>query len=150
MKQKSLFLFLLLAMMFVLAACSGGEDTNQDTGMEENAGQGAENGEGTTDEGTTDGDGTEDNGDAAANAINISAVNWEFDKEEYMVKAGEPVTLNFKSEEGVHGLAIEGTDINIQQDGQQEVTLEPGEYKVYCSIPCGQGHANMTATLVVQ
>lgn len=137
MKQKSMFLFLLLAMMFVLAACGGGENTS----MEENTGQGAENVEGVTEEG---------NGDEATNSINISAANWKFDKEEYTVKGGEPITLNFENEEGAHGIAIEGTDVNIQQEGQQEVTLEPGEYKIYCNIPCGQGHSNMTATLVVQ
>lgn len=137
MKQKNLLLILFLAMVLVLSACGGGGDTSQDNDINENASQGTENGEGT--------------GDASANSITISATNWDFDKEEYIVKSGEPVTIHFKSVEGVHGIGIEGTEVqNILDDGQQEVTLEPGEYRIYCSIPCGQGHADMTATLVVQ
>jgi cytochrome c oxidase subunit 2 len=135
-KRKNLFFSsLLLVITLVLSACAGGSD---------DASQGQDTG---TDEGTIV---EKDNDNASENSLNISAANWKFDKEEYTVKAGEPVTIDYKNEQGAHGLAIEGTDINIQQDGQQEVTLEPGEYKIYCSIPCGQGHADMTATLVVQ
>jgi cytochrome c oxidase subunit II len=138
MGRKSVLLFIFSAMVLILAACGGGEQEESEgtDSIAENAGQETTE----TEEATTE----------VASSIDISASNWEFDKEEYVVKAGEPITLNFTSEEGVHGIGIEGTDINIQQDQQEEVTLEPGEYKIYCNVPCGQGHADMTATIIVQ
>lgn len=138
MGRKSVLLFIFSAMVLILAACGGGEQ--EESGGTDNIAENAGQERTETEEATTE----------VASSIDISASNWEFDKEEYVVKAGEPITLNFTSEEGVHGIGIEGTDINIQQDQQEEVTLEPGEYKIYCNVPCGQGHADMTATIIVQ
>ncbi|MBU9721219.1 MULTISPECIES: cytochrome C oxidase subunit II [Bacillaceae] len=81
--------------------------------------------------------------------VEIQSFNWEFDQEVYTVSAGE-VTIGHTNQEGHHGIGIEGTDISINGDGSQTAQLEPGEYRIYCNIPCGQGHADMVATLVVE
>jgi cytochrome c oxidase subunit 2 len=88
---------------------------------------------------------------ASGSTINIEASNWKFNQDRFEVKAGEPVTINFKSAEGFHGLGIEGMDFDIQKEGSKTVTFDkPGEYKIFCNIPCGPDHGKMTATLVVK
>ncbi|WP_066187245.1 MULTISPECIES: cupredoxin domain-containing protein [Gracilibacillus] len=81
--------------------------------------------------------------------VAITASNWEFDQEEYTVPAGE-VTVSLTNDEGMHGVEIEDTNILIEGDGEATDELEPGEYHIRCSIPCGEGHSDMTATLIVE
>lgn len=84
------------------------------------------------------------------NTIDIKATNFEFDKEEYRVKTGE-VTINFYSVEGVHGIEILKTKIDLRDGQSTTVTFdEPGEYEIICNIPCGIGHAKMFAKLIVE
>ena len=82
-------------------------------------------------------------------AVKIIADNWTFDKETYVVPAGE-VTVHLKNNEGFHGIAIEGTDIAIEGDGYYTTTLKPGEYTIICNVICGTGHYDIIATLVVE
>ncbi|GAB2532116.1 cytochrome C oxidase subunit II [Gracilibacillus alcaliphilus] len=112
-----------LSLALMLAAC-GGDDTENNTSPETE---------------------TNENGEA----VNITASNWEFDQEEYTASAGE-VVVNLSNEDGYHGIEIDGTDIAIDGDGSATATLEAGEYTIRCSIPCGTGHNDMVATLVVQ
>lgn len=83
--------------------------------------------------------------------MEIIASNWEFDKEIYAIRAGEPITLTVNSIEGVHGIEIRHTSYtNIGNNKPTEVVIsEPGTYTIVCSIPCGQGHRTMQAKLVV-
>ncbi|MFC5591635.1 cupredoxin domain-containing protein [Sporosarcina soli] len=119
----------LLSVLFVLAAC-GGKEAGDETGQVDNTG---------TTEGST-----------ASNEINITAVNFEFNQEEYTVKAGEEVKVLFANEEGMHGITIAGLDVDIKGDGEATFTpTEPGEYTIYCNLPCGTGHADMKSTLIV-
>lgn len=127
--KRWLLATVLLSVLFVLAAC-GGKDTSKDTEQVENTGSSDET--------------------VVNNEINISAINFEFDLEEYTVKAGEKVKISFVSEEGMHGIAIDGHDVDIKGDGEVTFTpTEPGEYTIYCNIPCGAGHADMKSILVV-
>lgn len=125
--KKAVFSAMFIALLLVLAACGGG---------------------GNADGGDTT-EGTESEGGSSSTTVDVTATNWEFDQENYTVPPGE-VTFNLTNEEGQHGLTIDGTDLNIEDDGTGKVTLEPGEYTIRCSIPCGQGHANMTSTLTVE
>ncbi|UUI04331.1 cytochrome C oxidase subunit II [Oceanobacillus jeddahense] len=111
-----------LLCMFLLGACSS--DSNEDNEAEESTNENAEE-------------------------LTIKAFNWQFDQGEYTVPAGE-ITVYLSNEEGHHGIEIEGTDISIEGDGSASDTLEAGEYTIRCSIPCGEGHSDMIATLVVQ
>src|SRR5690625_4874235 len=87
----------------------------------------------------------------SSDLFEIVATNWDFDQAEYTVTAGEEVKITLVNEEGMHGIAIDGLDVDIQGDGDATfIPEEPGEYKIYCNIPCGQGHNDMVSTLIVQ
>ena len=91
-------------------------------------------------------------GDVETNqVVDIIATNFAFNQDKWYVKAGEEVTVNLKSEEGIHGIAIEGLNVEIKEsEGTIKFTPEkPGEYKIYCNIFCGAGHEDMVSTLVV-
>ncbi|PID14812.1 MULTISPECIES: cupredoxin domain-containing protein [unclassified Sporosarcina] len=127
--KKWLLATVLFSALFVLAAC-GGKDTGDATGQVEN----------TAPSETSN----------VSNEINITGINFEFDQAEYTVKAGEEVTITYKNEEGMHGIAIDELDVDIKDDGEATFTpTEPGEYTIYCNIPCGAGHADMKSTLII-
>lgn len=85
------------------------------------------------------------------NQLNIKATNFTFDKNEYVVKAGDEVTIKFTSTEGYHSMAIDDFDVHIQGSGEASFTpKKPGRYKIYCNVYCGSGHEQMISTLVVQ
>jgi len=90
---------------------------------------------------------------AAENTLEIVAHNWEFDKPEYVVEAGKTMTLALKNEQGLHGISVSGLGVELQGANlSQEVTFgEAGEvYEITCIVLCGEGHAEMTAKIVVQ
>ncbi|GGF27166.1 hypothetical protein GCM10010954_27770 [Halobacillus andaensis] len=118
--KKGIFAFLVIVLMFTLAACGSG-DEKVDGGEAEAAGE----------------------------TVDIKASNWEFNEESYIASAGE-ITFNLTNEEGMHGIEIEGADINIDNEGSATATLEPGEYTITCSIVCGTGHEEMVSTLIVE
>ncbi|WP_028784577.1 cupredoxin domain-containing protein [Thalassobacillus devorans] len=125
--KKFLGSIVLVSLLVILAACGGNENGAEDNQQES----------------------TEE--EASGEKLDIIATNFQFNENEYTVKAGEPVTINLSNEEGQHGVAIEDFDVNIQGDGESTFTPEePGEYTIYCSVPCGEGHSDMTSTLVVQ
>ena len=127
--KKWLLSAVFLSVLLVLAAC-GGKDTSNDSGQVENTGSSDEA--------------------VVSNEVNISAINFEFDQAEYTVKSGEEVKIIFANEEGMHGIAIDGLDVDIKGDGEATFTpTEPGEYIIYCNIPCGAGHDDMKSTLIV-
>ncbi|MDQ0061143.1 cupredoxin domain-containing protein [Paenibacillus harenae] len=120
-----------LCLVAVLAAC-GAKSDNQESN---NAG----NGEAVA----------ADSG-ATGEAVVITASNWEFDQKEYKIKAGEATNITLKSTDGVHGVKIDKVD-NIANGQTKTVTVaEPGTYEMICSVPCGNGHRQMKATLVVE
>jgi len=137
--RKGLLATILFGLILVLAACGG----NEDSGTEDTGGNDATEQEQAGDNGTAE--------DTTNNDLDITATNFEFDEEAYTVQAGEEVKIALTNEDGMHGLAIDDFDVNIEGDGEATFTPdEPGEYTIYCSIPCGQGHDDMTSTLVVK
>src|SRR5699024_4556610 len=124
--------------MLVLAACGGSNnDGNTNDGVDNSAEQ------------TEDSSSSENT--TANNDFEIKATNWDFDQAEYVVEAGEEVNVTLVNEEGMHGIAIDDLDGNVDGDGDATFTTkELGEYKIYCSVPCGKGHDDMTSTLIVQ
>jgi cytochrome c oxidase subunit 2 len=118
--------------MLILVACSGNDDSQGNKGNDQQGELTSEN-------------------QGSNNELNIEATNFQFNEEKFVVKSGEEVMINFTSKEGVHGLAIDDFNINISDEGKATFTPDkPGEYLIYCSIPCGSGHADMKATLVVE
>lgn len=119
MKKPILILFTVMGIM-LLSACGGGEENTSSNGKKS----------------------------GGESTVTIEASNWQFDKEEYNATAGD-VTINLKNAEGYHGITIDGTNVKIDGEGKATANLEPGEYTIRCSIMCGEGHGEMTATLVV-
>lgn len=122
--KKFSIITMFISLLFVLAACGGDDKTS---GSEDTSG------------GTS----------SASNTVELVATNWNFEKDSYTVPAGE-VTIKLVNEEGYHGITIDGTDVAINGEGTATATLEPGEYKVVCSVPCGDGHEEMTTQLIVE
>ena len=116
---------MLLSLLFILAACGGHDDHPSEN----------EN---------TSGDAS-----STSNTVELVATNWDFEKDSYTVPTGE-VTIKLINEEGYHGITIDGTDVAINGEGTATATLEPGEYQVICSVPCGDGHHEMVAQLIVE
>src|SRR5699024_197883 len=124
--KRNILFTLLLGVVLVLAACSG-DNTNQqsESGSQEES--------------------------SPASQIDITASNFEFDHGEYTVNAGEETKVTLTNADGMHGIVIDGLDVSIEGEGEATFTPdEPGEYTIYCNIPCGQGHDEMISTLVVQ
>lgn len=132
--KRSILVTLFLSLILVLAACGGDDNSGTTDNDVDNSTEETESSEGTT-----------------SNEIEIKASNFELNPSEYMVNAGEKVKLTLTNVEGMHGIAIDELDVNIEGDGEVVFTPEaPGEYTIYCNIPCGQGHSDMVATLIVQ
>lgn len=86
--------------------------------------------------------------------INLTAKNFSFEGENgentFYVKAGQEVTLNLINEEGTHGIMIPDLDVQLDKEGTVTFTpAETGEHELLCSIFCGAGHGDMTASIVV-
>jgi plastocyanin len=86
--------------------------------------------------------------------INLVAKNFTFEgdngEKTFYVKAGEEVSLTLKNDEGMHGIIIPDLDVQLDEEGTVTFTpTEAGEYELFCSIFCGDGHGDMTASIVV-
>jgi cytochrome c oxidase subunit II len=132
LEMKKLWMMLLAVVLVgALSACGGGGQTSDNSGSDTSAQTG---------------------GDAAGATVelNIDATNFKFDQEEYRLKAGETVNVNFTSSQGMHGLKINGLDIELQDGQSSTFVAEKGEYVIECSIMCGTGHSAMKAKLIVE
>ncbi|WP_186578906.1 cupredoxin domain-containing protein [Aquibacillus kalidii] len=119
--KKVMLTIILSALVFFLAACGGNDSDSSNTSSESGSGT----------------------------PVDLVASNWEFDQDTYTVPAGD-VTFNLKNKEGFHGIKVEGTDVTIEGEGSATTNLEAGEYTIRCVVPCGTGHAEMSAKLVVE
>ncbi|WP_416151151.1 cytochrome C oxidase subunit II [Salipaludibacillus sp. HK11] len=117
--KKKIFSSLIFASILVLSAC-GGDNESEEASSNSGAGE----------------------------TVEITATNWDIETDVTTVEAGE-VTFTLVNDEGHHGISIEGTDLTIDGEGSDTVTLEPGEYTIICTIPCGEGHEEMTAVITV-
>ncbi|MCF3942274.1 cytochrome C oxidase subunit II [Oceanobacillus alkalisoli] len=135
--KRSILVTLILSLILVLAAC-GGDDNSSTT---DNDG----------DNSTEETESTSSSEETTFNEIEIQASNFELDLSETTVTAGEEVKLSLTNVEGMHGISIDELDVSVEGDGEAVFTPEePGEYTIYCNIPCGQGHSDMVAKLIVQ
>ncbi|GAA3407246.1 cupredoxin domain-containing protein [Paenibacillus hodogayensis] len=84
--------------------------------------------------------------------LKITASNFQFDQPEYKVKKGETLQVVLKNKEGTHGIDIAKLGISLSgKDLSKEVTFDTaGTYEILCSVPCGTGHVNMKAKLIVE
>lgn len=146
MKRKKSWLFFgFLALIFILSACGNSDNEDKPSENEKEM----EN----MDMEDSSGDSASSN-EALGEEVSVVASNWEWEMSKTEFKVGEPVTFSIKGEQGLHGFAIQRTDIDeqIPEGETKEVTWIPdktGEYTLVCSIVCGSGHGDMVQTIIV-
>lgn len=88
--------------------------------------------------------------------IEVVARRFAFEPAEVDVTVGERVRLLVRSADGVHGVEIEQFRVNKEiPRGGKPVAIEftasqEGRFPILCSEYCGDGHEEMTGTLVVR
>lgn len=92
---------------------------------------------------------------AEPRVIEVVARRYAFEPAEIEVAAGERVRLMVTSGDGLHGFEIKRFRVSKEiPRGSAPVAIEftpsePGRFPILCSVFCGDGHNDMTGTLVV-
>lgn len=91
---------------------------------------------------------------AEPRVVKISAKRFEFTPSEVRVRKGESIVLELTSLDRKHGFELPAFKIrkDIVPKEVTRVTLTPGEagtYAFHCDVFCGDGHEDMTGTIVV-
>ena len=96
-------------------------------------------------------------GQQSRRVIEITAERFEFWPGEIRVDVGEEVELRVTSEDTIHGLRIESTEVNVtvpkRGKGSAVATFRadvPGRFTFECSRMCGAGHHFMRGELIVR
>jgi cytochrome c oxidase subunit 2 len=92
---------------------------------------------------------------SAPREIEIKCRRFEFVPDRITLKQGEPVTLKLSTEDVAHGLYVRDLKINeVVEPGEvREISLVPeseGTYRGSCQKFCGEEHAKMKLTIVVE
>lgn len=85
----------------------------------------------------------------------LVAQTWSFSPSEVRVPVGAEVEIVATSRDVIHGLAIQGTTVNLMLiPGRVGRTVarfrEPGEYLFVCHEYCGIGHHLMAGKVIVE
>lgn len=80
---------------------------------------------------------------------------WSFVPNEIRIPAGSEVTFTTTSADVLHGLAIEGTRVNLMLIPGQITKFtyrfeNPGEHLIICHEYCGLGHHVMSGKVIVE
>lgn len=86
--------------------------------------------------------------------IRIVAKRFTYTPSEVTLKKGEPVVLELTSEDRVHGFKLPafGIRTDVRPKEVARVPLTPdrtGTFTFACDVFCGDGHDDMTGTIVV-
>jgi len=86
--------------------------------------------------------------------IHITAKNFTFTPDTITLKKGEPVVLVLSSQDRKHGFSMRGFGIraDINPGGSAHIRFTPnktGTFTFSCDVFCGEGHEDMTGTMVV-
>ena len=87
-------------------------------------------------------------------AVRVVAKRFSFTPSEIRLKKGEPVVLELVSEDRPHGFKLPAFKIRVDVLPKEitRVPLTPdktGTFTFACDVFCGDGHEDMTGTLVV-
>ncbi|WP_428670579.1 cupredoxin domain-containing protein [Reyranella sp.] len=90
-----------------------------------------------------------------SNEVTIAASRFEFTPETVKAKVGQPLTFVLTSLDRIHGFKMPelGIRTDIVPDRETRVTItptKPGSFVFFCDIFCGDGHEDMSGTLVVE
>jgi heme/copper-type cytochrome/quinol oxidase subunit 2 len=86
--------------------------------------------------------------------IRIQANSFEFTPGEIRVNQGDTVTLEVVSQDVVHGVYVDGYNLQVTADPGQTARLtfvagRPGVFRLRCSVTCGALHPFMIGKLHV-
>ncbi len=84
----------------------------------------------------------------------IDATSFAFSPAVLAVNPGDKVTIELASTDVVHGLYVDGYDVNVTADPGQPATLsfladKSGTFRLRCSVTCGALHPFMLGNLQV-
>ena len=90
----------------------------------------------------------------AEREIHITAKKFEFTPDTVTLKKGEPVVLMFSSQDRKHGFNLRafGIRADVNPGGTAQIRFTPdktGKFTFSCDVFCGEGHEDMTGTIVV-
>jgi len=96
-----------------------------------------------------------DQQDTDERVVRITASRFEYDPPRIELRKGEPVTLELISLDRIHGFNIPDlglrTDVLPEQPVRVQFTPKySGTYTFLCDIFCGDGHDEMSGTIVVK
>ena len=84
----------------------------------------------------------------------IDASRWEYMPAEIKVNRGDRVTLKLTSTDVVHGLSVDGYDVEMTADPGQTASVSfvadrPGAFRFRCTVTCGNLHPFMIGKIYV-
>ena len=87
--------------------------------------------------------------------VHMDASSWAFTPNSITLKRGEKVTLELTGVSGDHGIGIPDLGINQKFSAGETVSVaiptdKTGSFNFRCNVPCGQGHRDMTGTIVIE
>jgi cytochrome c oxidase subunit II len=90
----------------------------------------------------------------AERVIQITAKNFQFSPDSITVKKGEPVVLEISSGDRKHGFSLRafGVRSDVLPGKVSRIRFTPdktGKFSFSCDVFCGDGHEEMTGTVVV-
>ncbi len=87
--------------------------------------------------------------------IRLTAKKFEYDLREIVLKKGVPVVLELTSSDRVHGFNL--PDFGVRGDAVPgtvtRIRFTPekaGQFVFFCDVFCGDGHEEMSGTLIVK
>ncbi len=93
---------------------------------------------------------------SAPKIVEVTARKFEFEPSRIEVTQGDHVRLVVRSQDGVHGVSIKKFKVNKSVPrGGDAITIDfvaaaAGTFEILCSEFCGDGHEEMSGTLVVR
>lgn len=93
---------------------------------------------------------------SAPKIIEVIARRFEFEPSTIEVTEDDHVRLIVRSGDGVHGIGIKKFKVSkVVPRGGEQVTIDfiasaSGSFPILCSEHCGEGHEEMTGTLIVR
>ena len=94
------------------------------------------------------------NATLAEREIHLTAKNFTFTPDTITLKKGEPVVLVLTSQDRKHGFSLRAfgvrADVNPGESARIRFTPDKaGKFTFSCDVFCGDGHEEMTGTIVV-
>jgi len=90
----------------------------------------------------------------AERVIHITAKRFDFSPDSITLKKGEPVVFEISSADREHGFNLRafGVRTNVSPGKVSRIRLTPdktGKFTFSCDVLCGDGHEEMTGTIVI-